>query len=103
MCSLRDAATDFAKHSIQVYGISRDDVAAQAAFAKSQKLEFPLLSDPDGSVVGKYGVAMQGRPFAQRVTFVVDDQGVLRAIDEKVDVAAHGAALVALVDKLRRE
>jgi len=101
VCSLRDAATDFSKLDVQVYGISMDDVAAVAAFAKAQKLDFPLLSDPDGSVAAKYGVAMAGRPFANRVTFVIDDKGVLRAIDDKVDVTKHGAALAAMIEKLR--
>jgi peroxiredoxin len=79
-------------------------VAAQAAFAKAQKIEFELLSDPDASVGAKYG-ALRPRPrrpaFARRVTFIIDDQGVLRHIDEKVDVRGHGAALVRIIEKLK--
>jgi peroxiredoxin Q/BCP len=86
---------------VQVYGISLDDVAAIAEFAKAQHLAFPLLSDPDGSVARKYGVLMEGRPMSKRVTFVIDDQGVLRHVDEKVDVNAHGKDLVALIGRLR--
>jgi len=101
VCSLRDAATDFAALDVDVYGISTDDVRAQAAFAEKQKLEFKLLSDPDASAARKYDVLMMGRPFAQRRTFVIDDKGILRHIDAKVDVRNHGGDLARLIRELR--
>ncbi|MCA8950017.1 MAG: peroxiredoxin [Planctomycetes bacterium] len=101
MCALRDSAPDFARHGVTVYGISLDDVASQAKFRREEKLTFHLLSDPDGSVAKKYGVLMTGRPYAARVTFVLDDKGVIRAVTDKVDVAAHGEQLLALLAKLR--
>ena len=101
MCSLRDAATDLDQLGVRVYGVSLDDVAALAAFAEAQELTFPLLSDPDGSVARKYGALMAGRPFARRVTFVIDGAGVLRHVDEEVDVTKHGADLAALIEKLK--
>ena len=84
-----------------MYGASLDDVAALAAFAKAQELEYGLLSDPDGSAARKYGVLRSGRPFASRRTFVIDDKGVLRHIDEKVDVRNHGSDLTELIRKLQ--
>ncbi len=101
MCSLRDAANQFAEKNVLAFGISLDDVASIAAFAKDQKLVFPLLSDPDGSVAQKYGVLMEGKPYAKRITFVIDDKGVLRLVDEKVDVTNHGTDLLAAIAKLR--
>ena len=97
MCSL----LDFGRLGVLVYGISLDDVAALAAFAKAQRLDYPLLSDPDGSVAQKYGVLMANRPFAKRVTFVFDEKGVLRHVADKVSVNSHGADLAALIEKLR--
>jgi len=76
-------------------------VKSQAAFAEKQELDFKLLSDPDGSAATKYGVLMNGRPFAMRRTFVIDDKGILRHIDEKVDVRNHGSDLAELIAKLR--
>jgi peroxiredoxin Q/BCP len=101
VCSLRDAATDFGRLGVQVYGVSLDDVAALADFVKAQRLSFPLLSDPDGSAAGKYGVLMENRPMSKRVTFVLDEHGALRHVDEKVDVSTHGADVVKLIEKLR--
>ena len=74
---------------------------SQAAFAKKERLNFSLLSDPDGSAARKYGVARPGRPFARRVTFVIDEEGVLRHVADKVDVRNHGSDLATLIRELR--
>ena len=84
-----------------MYGISFDDVVSQRKFHEAQKLGFALLSDPDGSVAAKYGVRMAKRAFAQRVTFVIDDEGILRKIDTKVDVSNHGTDLIDLLEDLQ--
>jgi len=73
-----------------------------AQFAEKQKLPFALLSDPDGSVATKYGVLDPSGKYAQRVTFVIDDQGVLRKVLDKVDVKTHGEDLAVLVEELRK-
>ena len=60
-----------------------------------------MLSDPDGSVARKYGVLDPGGKYALRVTFVIDDQGVLRKVVEQVDVKKHGEDLAILVEELK--
>ncbi|MFT4538767.1 MAG: peroxiredoxin Q/BCP [Planctomycetota bacterium] len=80
-----------------VYGISTDDVASQKAFHKAQKLNFSLLSDPNAGAAKAYDVLMDGRPYAKRVTFVIDGEGVLRTIDQAVQVGSHGKDLIELV------
>ena len=100
VCSLRDAATEFADIETEVFGISLDDVATQKDFHKTEKLNFSLLSDPDGSVARKYGVLMpQG--YAGRVSFVIDTKGKLRAIVNEVNVRSHGTDLVDMVRELQ--
>ena len=84
-----------------VVAVSLDDVKSQKQFHEAQKLNFPLLSDPDGSVAAKYGALLAGKPYSARVTFVIDDQGALRHRDEKVNVASHGADLAGVVRGLR--
>ena len=101
VCSMRDAGEELQALDVDVYGISLDDVLDQAAFAEAQSLNFLLLSDPDGSVASKYGVLPDKGRFTKRVTFLIDDKGVLRHVEESVQVASHGSDLAALVKKLR--
>ena len=82
------------------YGISLDDVASQKAFHVAQKLDFALLSDPDGSVARRYRVLPEGAGWTQRVTFIVDPQGVVRHVDRKVSVGTHAADLLPVIDAL---
>ena len=82
------------------YGISLDDVVAQKAFHTAQKLDFALLSDPDGSVARRFQVLTEGASWPQRVTFVVDPKGVVRHVDRKVSVGTHGADLLPVLDAL---
>ena len=86
---------------VSVYALSLDDVSALAAFAEAQELNYQLLSDPDGSAAKKLGVLMADKPYAQRVTFVLDEKGIVRHVDTKVDVSKHGADIVGVIKKLR--
>lgn len=86
---------------MKVHGASLDSVADQAKFHEQQELNFPLLSDPDGSVAAKYGVLPEGASWTARVTFVIDPKGILRAIDDKVQVTSHGDDLIELIESLR--
>ena len=98
-----DAATDLDDLEVAILALSLDDVAAQKAFAKAQELAYPVLSDPDGSVAGKFGVLGPGGRYARRVTFVLDPEGVVRHVDETVDVTRHGAILAGIVRGLQSE
>jgi peroxiredoxin Q/BCP len=102
VCSLRDVLQDLEDLDARVFGLSLDDVVSQRAFREQQLLTFPLLSDPDGSVAAKYEVLASGL-YAQRVTFLVDPEGVVRHIDRAVDVMTHGADVAARLRALQAE
>ncbi len=74
-----DGAT-FASEEVRTYGISCDPVASLKAFAEQQRIDVPLLSDfwPHGEVARAYGVFLRERGFANRGTFIVDREGILR-------------------------
>ena len=103
MCSLRDVAKQLEAKGVKVYGASLDGVKDMAAFAKEEKLNFQLLSDPDGSASRRYGVLKTDAKWTSRVTFVIDAKGVLRKIDDGVKVRSHGPDLVAAVEELMGE
>jgi peroxiredoxin len=59
------------------------------------KLPFPLLADPGGEVAKKYGVMMEDKPLAKRVTFVIDKDGVVQKVIEGKDAIDPTSALSA--------
>lgn len=69
-------------------GISVDKLADQEAFAKKENLSYPILADSEKKVAATFGV-LAANGFAQRSTFVIDKQGVVRKIYTRVMPAEH--------------
>jgi len=78
-----------------VLGISLDSQERNRKFAEETGATFPLLSDTDKQVAKAYGVLSFTRLFANRVTFVIDNEGIIRHIDEGSDAIDPGGALQA--------
>jgi peroxiredoxin Q/BCP len=96
-CHFRDLATEFAAVGAQRVGISRDGVDKQAQFAGAHGFDYPLLSDPDGTVAAMFGVTRRVGPF-QRVTFVIDrDRSIAEVVKSELRMHVHAdRALAAL-------
>ena len=77
---LRDDVATFANDSVTTIGVSCDPMSALRVFAETESIAFPLLSDfwPHGAVSRSYGVFIEERGFANRGTFIIDRNGVLR-------------------------
>jgi mycoredoxin-dependent peroxiredoxin len=77
---VRDDLGLFQNDQVQVVSISSDSVYAQKVFSLREKFEFPLLADywPHGAVAQAYGVFNEDGGFANRGTFLVDRDGVVR-------------------------
>jgi peroxiredoxin Q/BCP len=65
-----------------VLGISVDSQERNRKFAEQTGARFPLLSDSEENVAKAYGVLSFTRLFANRVTFVISKDGIIRHIDE---------------------
>jgi thioredoxin-dependent peroxiredoxin len=89
-CHFRDLATEFASLGAQRLGISMDSVAKQGQFADVNSLDYPLLSDADGSVAEAYGVRRKLLSPVRRATFVIDQDAVIRdVVTSEMDMAVH--------------
>ena len=94
-CAFRDALPDFSKVNATVIGVSKDPVKKHDKFKNKYDLTFPLASDEDGKVCDAYGTwvekSMYGRKYMgiDRSTFLIDGNGVIRAIWRKVKVPGH--------------
>ena len=96
-CSFRDDLAQLTALGAQVVGVSVDDSASHAAFARKYKLPFPLLADADGAVAARYGALSDWKVarFARRYTFLIDAQGKIAKTYLKVDTSRHSAEIVA--------
>lgn len=105
-CSFRDQSEELAGSGAAVVGVSCDTPETHARFAEGQRLNFPLLSDTDGSIAKAYGVARLGGILGgwippRRVTFVIDGEGVVReVIQAEFDAVRHVEGAIAAVRAL---
>ena len=79
-CAFRDDYDQFEKLDAQVIGISSDSVESHRRFTKKHDLPFTLLSDEGRKVRRLYGVPNAFGLFPGRVTYVIDEEGVVRHI-----------------------
>jgi len=103
VCGFRDLYPEFEKSGIQVVGVSRDTVRSHIRFTQNQQLPYPLLADPDQELVRGWDLIvnkkMYGKPVTGilRCTFVVDSQGIVRHVYEKVTPLGHAQEVLDLV------
>jgi len=100
-CHFRDLSAEFAALGVQRVGVSRDSVQAQQAFADKHRLDYPLLSDEDGSVAESYGVkrGLLGKLLpVKRTTFVIGTEGViLEVIRSELNMSVHADEALAVL------
>ena len=98
-CSFRDSFAEFRSRGIEVLGVSTDDEKSHRKFAEKYSLPFTLLSDPDHRVAERSGVwqekSMFGRRYMgiARTTFVIDAEGRVARVFERVRVKGHAEAV----------
>lgn len=103
-CDFRDGLDEIHDHGAVVLGLSADSVASHKKFAKKFTLKFPLLSDEEKTTLRAYGVwkekSLYGRQFMgiERTTFIINEQGKIENIFQKVKVNGHLEEVLAELD-----
>lgn len=106
-CAIRDSLSSFKQLSAVVFGISVDSVASHRKFADKYELPFTLLADENKEVVTMYGVwgkkKMMGKEFdgTIRTSFLINPDGIIEKVYEKVDPEGHADMVLADLQKLR--
>ena len=101
-CDFSDSLSSLESSGYTVLGISPDKPEKLARFRDNEKLTFPLLSDPDRTVLTAWGAYGEKKMYGKTVqgvirsTFVVDEKG-------KVEVAQYNVKATGHVAKLRRD
>jgi peroxiredoxin Q/BCP len=98
-CDFRDNINSLASAGFQVLGVSKDAPATLTKFRERDRLNFPLLSDPDLAVHKLYGAYGEKSLYGKlmtgvlRSTFVVNADGTLRLALYNVKATGHVASL----------
>jgi thioredoxin-dependent peroxiredoxin len=101
-CNLRDNIGALSSEGYEVLGVSTDDEASHKEFQKKYDLPFSLIADTDKSINQKYGVWVEkerdGKKYmgTARVTFLIDENGVITNIIDKVDTKEHASQILKL-------
>lgn len=99
-CNLRDNHRLMQKQGYEVLGVSTDNEKSHRKFIEKEKLPFRLLADTSKTMHEAYGTwvekSMYGRKYmgTARVTFVIDENGIIEEIIGKVDTKNHAAQIL---------
>ncbi|PSF38390.1 peroxiredoxin [Aphanothece hegewaldii CCALA 016] len=85
--SFRDNYQQYQDKEMVVLGVSMDDEASHKAFKEKYGLPFQLLVDKNGKITTAYDVS--GGGYAKRVTYIIDAEGKISYVDEKVNTSTH--------------
>lgn len=100
-CGFRDQLPQFAQVGVPVFGVSADTESSHLKFATKYSLGFPLLADPELTLLKAIGVwvqkSMYGKTYmgVTRATFVIDANGRIEKVWEKVKPEGHAEDVLA--------
>lgn len=99
-CDLRDHYKELQDAGYALLGVSADSQKKQRNFSEKYSFPFPLLADEDKQVIEAFGVwgpkKFMGREYdgIHRMTFLIDENGVVERVIEKVKTKAHAAQIL---------
>ncbi|HXZ95467.1 MAG TPA: peroxiredoxin [Burkholderiales bacterium] len=95
-CTFRDDLQQLTAMGAEVVGVSVDDTASHADFARKYHLPFPLLADQNGEIAERYGSILNLGivKFAKRNTFLISPQGKIAKVYLKADTARNSKQVI---------
>ncbi len=104
-CGLRDSFKEIEKLNAVVLGVSPDSVESHGKFINKFQLPFTLLADEDKKMCRDYGVWVEKSMYGKkhmgvaRTTFIVDKNGKIAKVFEKVKPEGHNQEIIAVLKK----
>ena len=99
-CNLTDNYSALQQAGYAILGVSADNASKQKKFQEKYAFPFPLLADTEKSVIQGFGVwgekKFMGRTYdgIHRVTFLIDENGVISRVIDKVKTKDHAAQIL---------
>ena len=106
-CEFTEAAPDFSSLDAIIIGVSADSTKRHRNFIEKQDLGITLLSDEDTTMMQEYGVWQLKKNYGKeymgisRTTLIINPEGIVKAIWEKVRVKDHVAKVKEELEKLQ--
>jgi len=107
-CEFTDAAPDFADLDAIILGVSADSTKRHRNFIEKQNLGITLLSDEATTMMQEYGVWQLKKNYGKeymgiaRTTFIINPDGVVKAVFENVRVKDHVVKVKVELEKLQK-
>ena len=101
-CSLAEGYGRLQAAGYALLGVSRDSAASHTRFAQKFNLPFPLIADVDRTLLEAFGVWREKKNYGKmtmgtvRTTFIIDEQGRVAHIIDKVNTKAHAQQILDL-------
>ena len=105
-CNFRDDYSAYEEAGVEILGVSPDTPKSHTKFKQKFNLPFPLLADTDKEVVNAYGVWGKKKLFGReydgvlRTTYIIDGEGKVAQVFEKVRPAEHSEEVLAAIKSL---
>ena len=100
-CKFRDDIGEIADLGAQVVGVSVDDSASHANFARKYNLPFPLLADSKGETAARYGSLRSDGSLAKRNTFLIDPEGRIAKVYLSANTSRNSAQVIEDLKRLQ--
>lgn len=100
-CGFRDSIESLKQDNVEVIGVSFDSGASHQKFISKYNLNFPLLADSDGKIADTYGVRMNGRSMARRVSFLIGLDGKIAHVTDSPNAETHLTQMKEAAAKLK--
>lgn len=107
-CNFRDTTGELKKRNTEVIGISKDSVKSHTKFSQKYQLPFPILADPEHTVIEAYGAwglkTFLGKTFegTHRNSYLVDPNGEIVKEYIHVNPLTHSAQVLRDLDDLQK-
>ena len=105
-CSLEAHKAELEAEGYAIVGVSKDKTESQSKFAEKYSLSFPLIADTDTALLQQLGAWGEKKMYGKtttgiiRTTFLVDEEGIVRAIfsGKEIKTKTHAEQLLNYID-----
>jgi len=104
-CGFSERLPLFLEKGAVVLGVSKDSVASHKKFETNYSLAFPILSDPERTVIEAYDVWKEKKNYGKvsmgvvRTTYLIDEQGIIIRANDKVKAAENPEQMLSELEK----